>query len=134
MRMSKNQYYETWNEFVECSEMRKAYGTMYRPKDYEVLKDKLLMEVKIYIEWLSYEKKVLEKESVNDLEMSKKLTKIMEIRDRLEKLEIMLVVSPEDISVDDFADTYVYKSYHFVLRLFVTACFMFFVWLLFSNI
>ena len=76
MRMSKNQYYETWNEFVECSEMRKAYGTMYRPKDYEVLKDKLLMEVKIYIEWLSYEKKVLEKESVNDLEIGEDISEM----------------------------------------------------------
>ena len=56
MRMRENKYYETWNAFIECVDKRKEYGTMYRPEDYKQLKEKLLVEVKMAISLLEYEK------------------------------------------------------------------------------
>ena len=51
------------------------------------------------------------------------------MRDRLEMLEILLVVSPEDISIDDYAETYVYMPYQFMLRLLIITCFVVVVYL-----
>jgi len=128
MRMSENVYYETWNAFVECSEKRKAYGTMYRPEDYKLLKEKLLKEVKKLMVICICELQQLEKSNMYDLRKSKEHYAIFEKKQRLENLEILLRVSPEDITTNDFANTYIEKPYHFFLRLLIVVCIAFIGW------